>query len=478
MITSEEFHIIYQQGEEATFSLFLQMFDAMSGYDERIHDLEVKSKKNSQNSSKPPSTDGFNRPPRSLRKKTGKKSGGQPGHQGKTLQMVDQPDDTIIHAPENCSQCGHDLHDVEPIKTEQGQVHDIPPVKLVVTAHLRHHKVCPCCQSQEKGEFPEGVRPGAQYGPSLKSKAVYFQYAQFVPSERTAEIFSELFETQISEGSLLNFLNEASEQLEPVEQKIKETLIESPRLHLDETGMRVLRKLYWVHVASNAFLTYYFHHAKRGQKAIDAIDILPQFKGVAIHDCWASYLSYDNCLHALCLVHISRELKGLWENTKQSWVRRMLNFLYGLKRHVARAKAAGRSGFSPHELDRYEAVYKRIVSDGQSQNPASPPSGKRGKTKQSDAFNLLKRFRVYQASMLRFAYDFNVPFDNNLAERDVRMVKLRQKISGCFRSEEGASMFCRIRGYISTLRKQGYSVLIALESVFNHQPYMPKLVAV
>ena len=478
MITSEEFHIIYQQGEEATFSLFLQMFDAMSRYDERIHDLEVKSKKNSHNSSKPPSTDGFNRPPRSLRKKTGKKSGGQPGHQGKTLQMVDQPEHTRHHAPENCSQCGQDLQDVEPYKTEEGQVHDIPPVKIVVTAHLRHHKMCPCCQSQEKGEFPEGVRPGAQYGSFLKSKAVYFQYAQFLPSYRTVEILSELYGVSISEGSLLNFIGEASKHLKPIEAKIKEALINADRLHMDETGMRVGQKLNWIHSVSTLQLTFYAHHSKRGLKAMEAIDILPRFTGVAIHDCWASYLSYENCDHALCLVHISRELKGLMENTQQSWVKRMLNFLYGLKRHVASAKASGRNGFSPHELEKYKSVYNRIVSAGQSQNPASPPSGKRGKTKQSDAFNLLKRFASYRASMLRFAYDFDVAFDNNLAERDIRMVKLRQKISGCFRSEEGASMFCRIRGYISTLRKQGYSVLTALESVFNHQPYMPKLVAV
>lgn len=472
MITPEEFTIIYQQGEHATYAFILDIVKKVTALEDRTNLLEVQNNKNSTNSSKPPSSDGYKKPTPNLRIKSGKKSGGQPGHQGKTLEMRVDCDKTEDHSPPECSQCGHDLNEVKPIKTDEAQVHDLPPLKLMITAHVRHHKICPNCQHEEIGKFPEGVRAGAQYGDNLKAMAVYLQYGQLVPSDRAAQFFREVFHAPISEGSLLNFLKEASQTLRPVEEEIKKILFSQPVLHLDETGMRIGKKLKWVHVASNRDVTFYFPHKKRGKEAIEAIDLLPGYTGVAIHDCWASYLKYAS-EHGLCNVHIVRELKGLWESTPQPWIKRLLRFLFSLKSRKEVAKAAGRTGFSTQELAVYEAIYARIIELGQSHNLASAPNGKRGKTKQSVGHNLLKRLDKHRVSVLRFASNFDVPFENNLAERDVRMVKLRQKISGCFRSEEGAEMFCRIRGYISTIRKQGHSLLSSIVSIFDPSQPMP-----
>ena len=472
MLTPEEFTLIYQQGELATYAFFLDIIQKVNALEERTQLLEVRNNKNSSNSSKPPSSDGYKKPTPNLRLKSGKKSGGQPGHKGHTLEMREKCDNTEVHSPQECSKCGHNLKETEPIKTDQAQVHDLPPLKFIVTAHLRHHKICPNCKHETVGKFPEGVRAGTQYGFNLKAMAVYLQYGQFIPSDRTAQFFREVFHVPISEGSLLNFLKEASKTLIPVEEDIKKKLIAQPVLHFDETGMRIGKKLNWFHVVSSRDLTFYAPHKKRGKEAIEAIDILPGYLGVAIHDCWASYLKYAS-KHGLCNVHFVRELKGLFETTPHLWIKRLLRFLFGLKRHKDVAKAAGRAGFSPHELAKYEAVYARILAEGQSQHPASAPSGKRGKTRQSSGHNLLKRLDIYRVSVLRFITDFEVPFENNQAERDVRMVKLRQKTSGCFRSEIGSEMFCRIRGYISTVRKQGHSLFSSIVSIFDPSQSMP-----
>lgn len=466
MLTREEFYLIYQQGEEATYAFFLELFDKVTKVEERVHTLEVQHNKNSTNSSKPPSTDAFRKPLPNLRKKTGKKPGGQTGSPGKTLQMKTECDVTWVHSPQDCSHCGAALNHLPAFQTDQAQVHDLPPQKLVVTAHLREHKRCPHCKHEAVAPFPEGVRAGAQYGPHLKALAVYLQYGQLLPSDRTAQLFEEVFQAPVSEGSLLHFLQEAAQTLVPVEQEIKTQLQTQPVLHFDETGMRVGTKLQWVHVTATDRLTFYAAHAKRGREALDAIGILPQFGGTALHDCWATYLGYA-LRHGLCNVHLCRELKGLWEACPQPWIQRLLRFLFGLKQRRERAIAAGRTGFSEAELGRYEKLYLRILARGHTQNPARCASGKRGKTKQSAGYNLLKRLSDYRVSVLRFAWDFGVPFENNQAERDLRMVKLRQKISGCFRSAEGAVMFCRIRGFVSTLRKQGQPLLSALGRVFS-----------
>ena len=478
-LTRDEFKLIYDQGFEATFAFVEQLLrstlEKMESLDTRVQQLEIQKNKDSHNSSKPPSTDGFKRLPRSLREPSDREPGGQQGHPGSTLDPVEEADAYVPHAPSACSHCGYSLEGVCPVSAEEGQVFDLPPVRPIVTSHLRLHVVCPHCQHEEKGEFPEGIRPGTQYGSAVKALAAYLLEAQFLSYDRAAECFQELFHLPVSQAALGDFLRDAYTRLSGVEAAIKKGLLEGCVLHVDETGMRIDSTLHWFHTASTATLTFYAHHARRGDQALREIALLPGFAGTAVHDAWAPYLKYP-CRHALCNAHLLRELIGLQEVTPQPWITRLLRFLRGLKQRVERSKAAGRTGFSPQQRARYEAVYARLIALGQQQNPACPPSGKRGRTRQSAAYNLLARLDKYRAWVLAFAWDFSVPFDNNQAERDLRMVKLRQKISGCFRSTEGASWFCRIRGYISTLRKQGISVLAALTSVFEGKPLMPKLV--
>ena len=466
MLTSEEFYLIYDQGKEATYALFLELFDKVAKVEERVHTLEVHKNKNSANSSKPPSTDAFRKPLPNLRRKTGRKPGGQTGSPGKTLPMQAECDAAVVHSPQDCSRCGASLQGAAACQTDQAQVRDLPPLRLLVTAHLREHKRCPRCKCETVAAFPEGVRAGAQYGPSLKALAVYLQHGQLLPSDRTAQLLAEVFDAPVSEGSLLNFLKEAARGLAPVEQEIKAQLRTQPVLHFDETGMRLGGKLQWVHVTSTERLTFYAPHAKRGRAALDAIGLLPQFGGTALHDCFGAYFGYD-VRHGLCCVHLCRELKGLLEACPQPWMRRMLRLLFGLKRRRARALAAGGTGFPPEALAGFERLYLRLLALGRAQSPARPASGKRGRTKQSAGCNLLRRLSGHRSSVLRFAWDFKVPFSNNQAERDIRMVKLRQKVSGCFRSAEGAAMFCRVRGFVSTLRKQGQPLLTALGRVFS-----------
>ena len=476
MLTPEEFSRIYQQGQEVTYAFVCDLYNRVQAVDERVHQLEVNASKNSQNSSKPPSTDAFRKPLPNLRRKTGKKPGGQQGHPGSTLTLRQECDATIVHSPSDCSCCGASLRDAATVRAEEAQIHDLPPLALLVTRHLREHKVCPQCRRAEAGAFPEGVRPGASYGPRLKALAVYLQHAQLLPSDRAAQLLAEVFGARVSEGSLQSFLSRAADRLAPVEEEIRSRLRAAPVLHCDETGMRVRSKLHWVHVASTERLTFYACHPKRGREAIRAMDILPQYTGTAIHDCWASYLRAC-ASHGLCCVHLCRELKGLHEASPQRWIKRLLSFLFGLKRRRDRAKAAGRAGFSASSLALYKRVYARLLSEGQSHHPAASPSGKRGRPKQSVACNLLRRLSDYSEWVLHFASDFTVPFDNNQAERDLRMVKLRQKISGCFRSEEGAAVFCRLRGLISTLRKQGQPLLAALVQVFQGTQPLTTLLA-
>ena len=272
--------------------------------------------------------------------------------------------------------------------------------------------------------------------------------------------------TSLSEGTLANTLVTCYERLAPVEAAIKQALTETEVAHFDETGARIQNKLNWLHTVGTDSLTFYAPHQKRGRAALDAIGVLPAFTGCAMHDAFSSYFGYEGCAHALCNAHLLRELIALIEQTKQSWPGKMSDLLLEIKQAVDRTKAQGGMHLSSACLNDFEVRYQALVAEGLAANPPPRPSGKRGRTKQSAAKNLLDRLDAHRASVLAFLYHFAVPFDNNLAERDLRMVKVRQKVSGCFRSQEGAAMFCRIRGYISTLRKQGKDVLSALQSVF------------
>jgi transposase len=283
----------------------------------------------------------------------------------------------------------------------------------------------------------------------------------------------------VSEGTLYNTRSQCFEQLEPISDAIEAAIVASEVVHFDETGLRVNGKLWWLHVACTSGLTYYFVHPKRGQVAIDEMEVLPSFEGKAIHDGWKSYQGYD-CDHFLCNAHHLRELMFVWERYGQPWAMQMIWLLCTINRQVSEAKDQGQSTLSAEQITAFEMRYQTILEQGFAANPtlAPPLEGapkKRGRPQQSPPRNLLNRLQTQQASVLGFMNDFAVPFDNNQAERDIRMMKLKQKISGCFRSPDGAKMFCRIRGYISTLRKQGNHVLDALIALFSGHPQFPLL---
>lgn len=442
---------------------------------DRVQTLEEQIAKDSRNSHKPPSSDGLSKPkPKSLRKKSKRKSGGQPGHPGHTLRRVEKPDRIVPHPVECCADCGRSLTGQKPDRVERRQVHDLPEPKLEVTEHQAEVKTCPCgCVN--RGAFPPEAAAPVQYGPRVKSVAVYLGEYQLLPFDRLAEIMRDLFACEsFSEGTIANFKADCSRRLEPTEAAIRELAAAEPVAGFDETGVRATGSLHWLHTVSTQFLTWYYAHKRRGRVAMDAAGILPEYRGCAVHDFLPAYLDYD-CDHAWCNGHLLRELIFLWEQQTQKWAKAMIDHLLGVKEAVATASAAGLTALSPPDQERFLQEYERIVQAGYAQNPAAPPRGpiRRGRRKQSKARNLLDRFRDHAEGILAFMRDFAVPFDNNQSERDLRMMKLRQKISGTFRNFQALVNFCRIRGYVSTARKNGHNALDALQRVFLGSPFLP-----
>jgi transposase len=476
LIPSEaDIRAAYQEGVEAVILLFQQTFLELS---ERLQKMEDRLSKNSGNSGKPPSTDGYEKPaPKSRRKRSGKKSGGQKGHVGHTLKMVEKPDEIVVHPVESCAHCRKSLKKVAAAGVEKRQVLDLPEVHLLTTEHQAEIKHCPECHKLTKAAFPLEVTQAIQYGQRIKSQMAYFHEYQLLPLERTSETFHDLYYQDIAEGTILSACQELAEQVAPVQEVVKNHLTYTAKVvRFDESGARVIGKLHWFHVSCNEHLTYYAVHAKRGQIAMNAIGILPNFKGRAIHDDLPSYFRYG-CDHGLCNAHHLRSLEFLLERYPQAWVHKLKDLLLEIKLAIEKAVSKAKTRLPAKTLDNFSSRYDAILKQGFKQCPSpAKPEGqkrKRGRPKQSFAKNLLDRLRDHKEAVLAFMYDFNVPFENNLAERDIRMLKVKQKISGCFRSFHGAEIFCLIRGYISTARKNGQRVLDALRSAFCGQPYYP-----
>jgi transposase len=465
----------YQEGVEAVILLFQQTFLELS---ERLQQVEDRLSKNSSNSGKPPSTDGYEKPvPKSRRQRSGKKSGGQQGHAGHTLKMVEKPDEVLVHAVESCAHCRKSLKKVEAVGVEKRQVFDLPEVRLLATEHQAEIKHCPACLKVSKAAFPVGVTQAVQYGKRIKSQMVYFHEYQLLPLERTSETFHDLYNQDIAEGTILSACQELAEQVAPVQEAVKEHLTYLAKVvRFDESGAHVMGKLHWFHVSCNEHLTYYAVHAKRGKLAMNEIGILPNFKGCAIHDDLPSYFQYG-CDHGLCNAHHLRGLEFLLERYPHAWVKKLKELLLESKAAVEKAVFKAQTRLSAKVLanfsSRYDALLKQGFRQCASQTVSEKQKPKRGRPKQTFAKNLLDRLHDHKEAVLAFMYDFNVPFENNLAERDIRMLKVKQKISGCFRSFHGAEIFCIIRGYISTARKNGQRVLEILNSAFCGQPYYP-----
>ena len=478
--SEEEINTAYEQGKEAVVTL---IHSSMQQFLIRIQALEDQIRKNSGNSGKPPSSDGFNRPaPKSLRKRSRKRSGGQTGHVGYTLKAVEKPEHVEVHRVEQCVHCHNSLKKVQVNRYEKRQVFDVPRVRVEVTEHQAEVKDCPQCGTENRGKFPESVAQPVQYGHEIKAQMVYFNHYQMLPLDRTAEVFETLYGQTISEGTIVEAGQEVSRQVSGVNDTIRQHLTENEAVvHFDETGVRVERQLQWLHSASTERLTWYAVHPKRGHLAMDAVGILPNLQGRAMHDDWMSYFKYP-VQHGLCNAHHLRRLKFLEERYPQKWVGPMADLLVAIKKAVEKAQEASKTCLSRKTLIDFEKEYDRLVKQGLRVNgPPKRPEGqpiKRGRIKQSPAKNLLDEFKLHKEYVLAFMYDFKVPFDNNQAERDVRMMKVKQKISGCFRSFRGAEVFCQVRGYISTARKNGQHVLDVLRLAFAGTPYLPDFVAI
>jgi transposase len=443
----------------------------------RSENAELKARlgQNSSNSSKPPSSDGYAKPTRQQRRSTERKAGKQPGAKGSHLARVDDPDETFVHEPPCCSSCGIPLEDADIVDEEIRQVFDLPRRKVIVREHRARKRRCPCGKDTKASFPPEAINVTC-YGPKVRALAVYLVCGHHLPFERAALVMSDICGLRISVGSVLNMVKDAGVGLDGFAVAVRESLRNEALVHFDETGARVAGKLFWVHSASTEFLTAYIVHTNRGGKAMDDMGLLAlhdndgntiwSFDGIAMHDGWRSYRSYD-VVHALCNAHHIRELRAVGEVWDQQWAPEMIELLRSAKRSVEDAKQAGFEGLDAGTYHGILSRYGKLVSQGFVVNP------KRARRKQSKAYNLLIRLNEHRDDVLRFASDFDAPFDNNQAERDIRMVKLQQKISGCWRTTNGAEHFLRVREYLSTARKQGQQAFDVLVALFEGHPWMP-----
>ena len=459
----------------STLARVSQLEKQVADHGATIQALREEIAKNSRNSSKPPSSDGLKKPKTSsLRQKGERPVGGQAGHKGNTLRMVAEPDHVEGHPVTSCPHCQTDLSDTEPISYEKRQVFDVPEIGLEVTEHQAEVKQCPCCGQQVQGMFPTYITQPTQYGPRLKAQASYLNNYHFIPLERTVELLTDFYGLSPSEAAIMTANEQLTTQIDPALTSIKEQLIANDVVHFDESGLRVAGQLHWLHVASTPHLTHYHVHQKRGQEGMVAGQILTQFQGEAVHDHWSPYLKFGNCQHNFCNAHHLRELQFVAEQYQQTWAKEMGQLLLDIKTEVE-ATPAPATCLPAERLTHYEAKYDTLVEAGLATNPLpdDPPPRKRGRRKQPPPKNLLDRLAQHKSGVLAFMYDFRVPFDNNLAERDVRMVKVKQKVSGTFRTHAGADTFCAIRSYISTVRKHGLNVIEAIYGAFLGQPFIP-----
>jgi transposase len=418
---------------------------------------------NSKNSSKPPSTDP-NRKKSSKRGNSGRKPGGQKGHNGTTLEPVDDPDEvTELKIDRRTLPKGSGYREVG---HERRQVIDIDISRFVT--EYRAQILEDDHGNRFVAPFPAGVKRPVQYGPALKANAVYMSQYQLIPYDRIRDHFQDQMGIPVSAGSLFNFNKEAFEGLASFEQWVKGRLAGSDLLNADETGINIGGKRHWLHCASNASLSWFQPHAKRGTEAMDEIGILPLFKGVLCHDHWKPYYRYGRSTHALCNAHHLRELERAWEQDHQQWAKQMQALLI----EIAQAVDDAGGWLAPNEAEPWRQRYRELLDAAEKECPPPDESqreGKRGRLKRSKARNLLERLRDFEQDVLRFMEVARVPFTNNQGENDLRMTKVQQKISGCFRSMEGAKIFCRVRSYLSTCRKQGVTATQALALLFQGQ---------
>jgi transposase len=429
-----------------------------------IADLKSRLNKNSSNSSKPPSTDGFKKVIKNNREKSDRKQGAQPGHKGTTLEMTATPDVVIKNKAEGVCSCGCNIADQPLIDMLRRQVVDLPAKLIEWIEYQIEVRRCRCGKNHygEKADWAS-----VQYGRRIKALAVYLNQRQHIPFDRLQELLQDVFEISISDKVLIQANETCFQNLEETERWIKEALLASKVIHSDETGMRCENKLKWVHVCSTGRLTHYGFHDKRGMDAMNDIGILPVFRNTVVHDRFGSYSKYISFIHACCNSHLLRELKGQYEENHKEWAGRMIDLLLQAKR------LKDENRLTDAKLNELIVIYDKLVKQAIEEELAlatEPLVKKRGRKAKPKSLLLIEAFRDRKDEILRFLTDPEVPFDNNLAERDLRMVKLRQKISGTFRTHHGGDVFCRIRSYISTARKQNMQILQAITNAMSGKP--------
>ena len=431
-----------------------------------IAELERRLGLNSSNSGKPPSSDGLKKPARvsSLRERSGKKPGGQKGHKGETLRQVTDPNEVVNHYPPACSMCGVGLDPKTSVGHSARQVFDLPqPQPLVVTEHRAHDCECPACGAKTRALFPDGVNAPVQYGARITAFVIYLLHYQLLPENRLATLMADLFGVKVATATIARMSRACAERLHGFVETVRDLVVGARVKHLDETGFRIGGKTQWLHVASTALLTFYRVCAKRGS-------LLANVVGIVIHDHWKPYYRIEGVLHALCNAHHLRELKALVEIEKEEWARKMQRLLRRACHITNRARERG-VPLRPRLIECFERRYDAILAEGLAFHETQLPlvravikaGGKRrGRAPRRTGHNLLLRLAKHKEDTLRFLRDPTVPFTNNQAERDGRMMKLRQKISGGFRSLQGAMDFALIRSFVSTARKQDWNIIDAL----------------
>ena len=446
---------------------------------ERIEQLEVevgelrrRVGQNSRNSSKPPSSDSpFTKPaPRSLRRRRGRKPGGQPGHSGSTLALVANPEERRRHEPGPCTGCGADLRDAPEVGVERRQVFDLPPMMVRVTEHQLIARRC-ACGTTTCGTAPQGVSAPAQYGPRITAIVLYLYVGQFLSKKRTAAALAELFATPVSEGTVATVAKRAADGLDEFLTQVGDRIAACEVAGFDETGLRVAGRLHWVHCARTGKYTLITCHPKRGREGLNAAGVLDRFRGVAVHDAWAPYDSYVDVEHQLCCAHAQRELQAVTDTAGPDvdwcWATQAHDALVTMQKLVADAIATGADTVDLDALDTQIHRYRCAVQIGITSTTAR--SDKVMRKHNALARRLLDR----QDDYLRFTRDWRIPADNNGSERDIRMIKLRQKVSGCLRTLTGATQFCAIRSYLSTAAKHGKHFLEVLVMLAEGRPWLP-----
>jgi len=440
----------------------------------RVAELERQLKTTSRNSSKPPSQDTYAKPaPRSLRRKTGRGQGKQPGTPGASLALVDDPDAVVDHVPPACAGCGEELQTAPGAGMVRRQVHDLPEIVAVVTEHRLHRRRCGCGVLTTATGPAEATGP-ACYGPNVTALAAYLLTYQHLPIARAGELLTELTGMKVSAGWVASVLGRVAPGLAPFAAAAQAAVQAAAVAHVDETGVRVSGKNWWLHSASTTWLTAYFLHEKRGREAIDAFGVLPGFGGVVVHDGWHPYRTYD-LTHALCNAHHQRELQAAAENHPgQSWPGALSAVLDELNVAAHTARDLDLDQIPAEVLIPLTRRYGTHVQAGLALHPHNPtghPQG--GRPRQTPARRLLDRLGKYRDDVLRFAFDLTVPFTNNQAERDIRMTKTQLKITGGWRTEHGARVWLTVRSYVSTVRKNGLNIITALRDAITGNPWLP-----